>query len=177
MRCLFVFPGQGSQKVGMGADLFKNFKQAQLVFEEASDATALNLKKLCFEGPDEELKKTFHAQPALLTVSFAIVRILATESDIQPTLLAGHSLGEYSALTANGAFSLAQGVSLVKKRGEAMQKAVPFGVGSMAAVLGLESSTINECCQKINREDHVVSVANFNTPLQTVISGHKQAVE
>ena len=177
MRYLFVFPGQGSQKVGMGADLFKNFKQARVVFEEASDATALNLKKLCFEGPLEELTKTFHAQPALLTVSVAILRILEAESDLKPTLVAGHSLGEYSALVANGALTLSLAVSLVKKRGGAMQKAVPLGVGSMAAVLGLEPERIEECCEKVNRKDHVVSIANFNAPLQTVISGHKQAVE
>ncbi|MBI2608388.1 MAG: ACP S-malonyltransferase [Deltaproteobacteria bacterium] len=174
---LFVFPGQGSQSVGMGRDLYNNFKLAQTTFEEASDTLSLNFKKLCFEESQEELKKTANTQPALLTVSISFLRVLNSESHLKPKIVAGHSLGEYSALVCNGALSFHDALRLVRKRGEAMQEAVPEGVGGMVAVLGLSASEIQKMCEETSRKNYIVSAANFNEPSQTVLSGHKEAVE
>ena len=177
MKNLFIFPGQGSQRVGMGKDLVENFKIAAHTFEEASDVLDLDMKKMCFEGPEVELQKTFNAQPALLTVSIAVLRVLEKESSLRPDIVAGHSLGEYSALVAAAAFSFSEALRLVRARGEYMQEATPLGVGAMAAILGLDAKKVEDYCSKISRKKHIVACANFNAPTQIVISGHKDAVE
>lgn len=176
MKNLFIFPGQGSQKVGMGKDLVENFKTVRETFEEAADALNFDMKKICFEGPEFELQKTFNAQPALLTVSIAILRVLEKESDLKPSIVAGHSLGEYSALVAGGAFSFSEALRLVRARGQYMQEATPLGVGAMAAILGLDAQSVEEHCSQISRKNHIVACANFNAPTQIVISGHEAAV-
>ena len=173
----FVFPGQGSQYVGMGSDFYNEFPESKLVFDQASDKLSIDMPKLCFENSLEELSLTFNAQPAILTVSIAILRVLEKETGINPDFVAGHSLGEYSALVAAGAISLEDAVFTVRKRGEFMQEAVPVGVGSMAAVIGLNREMIEEVCNDISSKDNIVSPANFNSSQQTVISGHKDAVE
>ncbi len=132
----FIFPGQGSQHAGMGKDLADNFKTARATFEEADDALGFSLSKLCFEGPEEELKLTANTQPAILAASVAALRVLREESPLTPSFLAGHSLGEYSALVASGALDFADALRTVRARGSYMQDAVPIGVGAMAAILG-----------------------------------------
>lgn len=170
----FVFPGQGSQKLGMGADLVHNFKLAKQTFEEASDAVGINLLHLCTQGPVEELNRTEMTQPALLTVSMAAYRVLVSETEIRPAYVAGHSLGEFTAITAADGFILTDAVSLVQKRGRYMQEAVPDGEGAMAAILGMELEEIQEVCDEVGG---VVVPANLNCPGQIVISGEKAAVE
>lgn len=177
----FVFPGQGSQFVGMGKDLADAFPIAKAVFQEVDDALSQNLSKIMFEGPDTELNMTENTQPALMAVSVAVARIL---QDAKPDLLtpahctfvAGHSLGEYSALTAAGSFSLSEAAKLLKIRGQAMQKAVPVGVGAMAAILGLDLPDVSVLVQEASGAE-IVSAANDNSYGQVVISGHKAAVE
>jgi [acyl-carrier-protein] S-malonyltransferase len=171
----FIFPGQGSQQVGMGKELAANFKVARETFEEADEALGFSISSLCFEGPEEDLKLTQNTQPAILTVSVACLRVLSEETGIQPALLAGHSLGEYSSLTAAGAISFADAVRTVRLRGTYMQEAVPPGEGAMAAILGLEASEVDDICKKA-AQGEVVSPANFNSPWQIVISGHARAV-
>jgi [acyl-carrier-protein] S-malonyltransferase len=171
----FIFPGQGSQYVGMGKEFYDNFKVAREVFEEANDTLRLSLTSLCFEDPEEELSLTENTQPAILTVSIAALKVLQEEKGIQPQFAAGHSLGEYSALVASGAFAFAEAVKTVRLRGKFMQEAVPLGEGAMAAILGMERAEVETLCQEAAGEE-VLSPANFNCPGQVVISGHSKAV-
>lgn len=171
----FIFPGQGSQFAGMGKDLADNFVSAREVFAEADEALGFSLSSLCFTGPDEELKLTTNTQPAILTVSVAALRVVRAETGLKPAFLAGHSLGEYSALVAAGAMSFADAVRTVRARGAFMQQAVPVGVGAMAAILGVEDGVLQEICAEA-AQGEVVSPANFNSPGQIVIAGHAGAV-
>ncbi|MBY0339227.1 MAG: ACP S-malonyltransferase [Acetobacteraceae bacterium] len=185
MSLAFVFPGQGSQAPGMGRDLAEAFPAAREVFEEVDEALKQRLSRLMFEGPAEELTLTANAQPALMAVSVAVVRVLAKEGGFdlsrQVSLVAGHSLGEYSALTAAGAFDLPTAARLLRLRGETMQKAVPAGEGAMAALLGAEAAQAQAICEQAaaNPEGarEVVEVANDNGGGQVVVSGKKAAVE
>jgi [acyl-carrier-protein] S-malonyltransferase len=176
-KLAFLFPGQGSQSVGMGRDLSEKFSIARQIFEEADDALGFPLSKLCFEGPEEQLKLTEFTQPAIFTVSIAVQRVLA-EKGITPSYVAGHSLGEYSANVAAGVLSFADAVRTVRSRGQFMQEAVPPGLGAMAAILGLSSEEAARACSDVaSSMNAVVSAANFNSPEQTVISGDAGAVE
>jgi [acyl-carrier-protein] S-malonyltransferase len=172
----FLFPGQGSQYVGMGKELKQNFKVAADVFAEADEALHEGLSTLCFEGPEDDLKLTRNTQPAILTVSIAALRVLQQETGLVPALTAGHSLGEYSALVASGALQFADAVAIVRKRGTFMQEAVPVGVGGMAAVLGMETAELEQICKE-SAEGQSVAPANYNCPGQIVISGHMEAVK
>ena len=174
MKVAFIFPGQGSQYPGMGRDLAQNFASAREVFEEADSALGFAISQLCFDGPAEELQLTANTQPAILTVSVAAARVLR-EKGISADYVAGHSLGEYSALVAAGALSLSDAVRLVRKRGQYMQEAVPVGQGAMAAILGMDSAALNEVCREAAQGD-VVSPANLNSPGQVVIAGSAAAV-
>ena len=176
MKKAFIFPGQGAQKTGMVKDLYEAYPVVRHLFEEADDALDFSLTKLCFEGPDEELMKTYNTQPAILTASTACCRILAQEG-ITPDIAAGHSLGEYSALVAAGALTFADAVRTVRLRGQFMQDAVPLGEGGMAAILGLDEDKIQEICGQICSDGGVVQAVNFNCPGQTVIAGSTRAVE
>jgi [acyl-carrier-protein] S-malonyltransferase len=180
MKRAFVFPGQGSQAPGMGKALAEAFPTARLLFEEVDDALSQHLSRLMFEGPESDLTLTENAQPALLAVSLAVVRVLEAEAgfDIagQVAYVAGHSLGEYSALAAARAISVPDAARLVKRRGQAMQKAVPVGEGAMAALLGLELDAAREVAAEA-AAGGVCAVANDNSPGQVVVSGHASAVE
>ncbi|WP_441002537.1 ACP S-malonyltransferase [Pseudocolwellia agarivorans] len=171
----FVFPGQGSQAVSMLAD-FSEESVVQETFKEASDALGYDVWQLVSEGPAEKLNQTNFTQPALLTASVALWRLLAAKIEIKPSTLAGHSLGEYSALVCADIISLSDAVKLVQKRGELMQTSVPEGVGAMAAVIGLADDAIIAACEQA-QENEVVSAVNFNSPGQVVIAGNKAAVE
>ena len=174
-KTAFIFPGQGSQYAGMGKELAANFKVAAETFAEADDALDFALSRLCFEGPDEELKLTTNTQPAILTTSIAAYRVWQAEGGKAAEFCAGHSLGEYSALVAAGALQFADAVRTVRSRGAFMQAAVPVGVGAMAAILGVEAGVLQEICDEA-AQDEVVSPANFNSPGQIVIAGHSEAV-
>jgi [acyl-carrier-protein] S-malonyltransferase len=171
----FLFPGQGSQAVGMGRELSEKHAIAKQTFEEADQALGMKLSQLCFEGPEEQLRLTEFAQPAILTVSVATWRVL-TEQGIKPGFVAGHSLGEYSAHVAAGTLSFVDAVRAVRKRGKYMQEAVPVGVGAMAAVLGMEGDKVRQVCADA-AQGEVCDPANMNSPEQLVISGHKAAIE
>jgi len=171
----FIFPGQGSQSVGMGKDLYEKFEESRAVFNEASDAVGFDIAKLCFEGPEEELNKTENTQPAILTTSLAALAVLGA-MHVEPAAVAGHSLGELTAVAAAGGLTVAQAASLAKRRGRYMQEAVPEGKGLMAAVLGLEADKIMEACREASALG-IVSPANYNSPGQVVIAGEKAAVE
>lgn len=171
----FVFPGQGSQFPGMGKDLADNFACAREVFQEADDALGFNLSRLCFEGPEDQLKLTANTQPAILATSVAALRVVLAETGLRPALVAGHSLGEYSALVAASAISFADAVRTVRARGTFMQEAVPVGVGAMAAILAVEPDVLAAICEEA-AQGEVVSPANFNSPGQIVIAGHAGAV-
>ena len=174
-KLAFLFPGQASQYPGMGRDLAEKFPESKAVFNEADAALGFSLSKLCFEGSEEALKLTENTQPAILTVSTAAYRALEKQG-ITPDFVAGHSLGEYSALVAAGALEFSAAVKLVRGRGRYMQEAVPSGEGAMAAVLGLSPADVAEICKKA-AENEVVSPANMNSPEQTVISGSATAVK
>jgi [acyl-carrier-protein] S-malonyltransferase len=174
-KLAFLFPGQASQYPGMGSDLAANFPESRAVFDEADSALGFPISKLCFEGPEETLKLTENTQPAILTVSVAAYRALEKRG-VTPELVAGHSLGEYSALVAAGALAFADAVRLARRRGQYMQQAVPAGDGAMAAILGLSPADVAEICKKA-ADGEVVSAANLNSPEQIVISGHAAAVK
>ncbi|MBR6268308.1 MAG: ACP S-malonyltransferase, partial [Selenomonadaceae bacterium] len=175
-KLAFVFPGQGAQTVGMGKDFCDNYEVAKRLFKEADEALGYSIQKMCFEGPAEELKLTANTQPAILTMSVIANEILK-EHGIQPDIAGGHSLGEYSALTAAGVIKFQDAVMLVHKRGQFMQEAVPVGEGSMAAIIGLSDEVIVEACEKASNETEPVQAVNFNCPGQTVIAGAAKAVE
>lgn len=175
MKTAFLFPGQGSQFAGMGKTLAENFEVARQSFEEADEALGFSLSKLCFEGPEEDLKLTENTQPALVAVSVAAWRVLRTEAG-EPDYVAGHSLGEYSALVAAGSLGFADALRTVRKRGQYMQEAVPAGVGAMAALLKLPSGKLDGILAEA-AQGEVVTVANLNSPDQVVIAGNRGAVE
>lgn len=178
-KLAFLFPGQASQYPGMGKDLAEKFPAARAVFDEADRALGFSISRVCFEGSEEELKQTANTQPAILTVSVAAFRVLGGKDGgqgIVPDYVAGHSLGEYSALVAAGALSFADAVRLVRKRGTFMQEAVPAGEGAMAAIMGLSPAQVTEICRRASN-GQVVSPANLNSSEQTVISGHAEAVK
>ncbi|MBC7659654.1 MAG: ACP S-malonyltransferase [Chitinophagaceae bacterium] len=177
MQTLAMFPGQGSQYVGMGQKLLKAFPKANAIFEEAEDASGVAIRRLCLEGPEDELKLTANTQPCLLTVSVAYWHILRDELGLNITHFAGHSLGEYSALVAAGKLDLARAAFLVKQRGEAMQRAVPPGLGSMAAIMKMSTEQLEALCLKHSEGVLSVELANYNSEGQLVIAGHKEAVK
>jgi len=176
LRMAIVFPGQGSQAPGMGKDLAETFAVARQVFEEADDALGFAISRLCFDGPAEDLQLTENTQPAILTVSVAAFRAMLAAGIEAPAFVAGHSLGEYSALVAAGALSLSDAVRTVRARGRYMQEAVPVGTGAMAAVIGGELEAIERICAEA-RGDQVCSIANLNSPGQVVIAGNTEAVD
>jgi len=172
----FVFPGQGSQTVGMLAELAAAYPLVEATFREASDALGYDLWQLVSAGPAEELNKTWQTQPALLAASVAIYRVWQQQGGAQPTLMAGHSLGEYSALVCAGVLDFADAIKLVELRGKLMQEAVPEGTGAMQAIIGLDDASIRKACEE-SAQGQVVSPVNFNSPGQVVIAGNKEAVE
>lgn len=175
-KLAYIFPGQGSQAVGMGKDLADNFPVAREIFEEANDALGFSLSELCWNGTTEDLALTENTQPAILTTSVAAFRVMESEGLPKPDFVAGHSLGEYSALVAASALSFSDAVKTVRKRGKYMQEAVPVGVGAMAAILGLDLEAIEEGCAEA-AQGQVCSPANINSPSQIVIAGNAEAID
>ncbi|NTW05444.1 MAG: ACP S-malonyltransferase [Peptococcaceae bacterium] len=170
MKTGFVFPGQGSQKIGMGYDIYQNHAESREIFDIASDALGMDMAGLCFKGPEEELRKTVNAQPAILTASIALYKAMLKEG-MESQVMAGHSLGEYSALVAAGAIDFVDAVKIVMLRGKYMQEAVPLGEGGMLAVLGLDISVIDEVCLELSQKKGNVEAVNLNSPGQVVIAG------
>ena len=181
MTNAFIFPGQGSQKVGMGKDLYDNFPVAKEVFQEVDDALSINLSRIIFEGEEEELKLTINTQPALMAVSFAIVRVI--EGFIGKNIsevgkfTAGHSLGEYSALVCARSIKLNDAAKILRLRGEFMQNAVPLNIGAMAALIGVDPNIVDEIRSKYVKKDEIIDIGNDNAPGQFVISGHNSIVD
>lgn len=177
-KLAFVFPGQGSQEIGMGKDLIKNYKEVNELFNEANLALkdeGFDLKKLCLEGPEEELTKTINAQPIILTMSIILYKLLQT-NNINPDIVAGHSLGEYSALVAASSIQFKEAIRLVRKRGQYMQTATPLGTGSMAAIISLKKDKIEELIKKASKFG-TIEIANYNSPYQIVVSGKSKAIK
>lgn len=174
-KLAFIFPGQASQYPGMGKDLAEKYPQAKAALDEADASAGFALSQMCFSGSEEELKQTANTQPCILAVSVAAFRVLS-EQGLKPDYVAGHSLGEYSALVASGALQFKDAVQLVRQRGKFMQEAVPAGEGAMAAILGMSHATVSDICKRA-ANGHVCSAANLNSPEQTVISGHAEAVK
>jgi [acyl-carrier-protein] S-malonyltransferase len=176
-KIVFTFPGQGSQTVGMLKELYDNYDCVKDVFKRADEALGFSIKQMCFEGPEDQLRLTYNTQPAILTASVAVAEVLK-EKGITPDIVAGHSLGEYSALVIASVLSLEDAVCIVRKRGQYMQEAVPVGEGSMAAILGLDSDIIVEVCKSIeNSNEGIVQAVNFNCPGQVVIAGSVAGVD
>jgi [acyl-carrier-protein] S-malonyltransferase len=175
-RIGLIFPGQGSQYVGMGKDLYERYTPARRIFEEANEALGFDIAKVCFQGPEETLKLTANTQPAILTTAVAVWRALQAEQELAPAAAAGHSLGEYAALVAAGGLRFQDAVRLVHLRGKFMQEAVPVGTGAMAALLGMTGPEVEALCREA-AQGEVLSPANFNSPGQIVIAGHRGAVE
>ncbi len=173
MKIAFIFPGQGSQAVGMGADLCRGFSEARQSYEEASAVLGFDVAKLSFEGPKEELDSTVNTQPCLLAAEYAAYRVLMREG-VKPDLLAGHSLGEYTAVVASGALSFSSALRITRMRAKLMQEAVPEGMGLMAAILGLSAEAVDEICAGL--KSGYAGAANYNCPGQIVISGEAAAV-
>ena len=175
----FVFPGQGSQEVGMGQALIEAYPAAREIFEQADDILGFSLSRLCFEGPDEELNDTFNTQPAIFVTSIAALESLRAEGyDVTPEYMAGHSLGEYTAYVAAGVMSFANGLRLVRERGRLMKKAGEINPGSMAAIIKLDDDTVAKICDDVTADGNgILTLANYNSPGQVVISGHTAAVE
>lgn len=171
----FLFPGQGSQYVGMGKELCGHYSVAAQAFEEAEQTLGFSLRQLCFYGPEADLQLTENTQPAILALSVAALRVLQSESGVKPAYVAGHSLGEYSALVCVGALSFSDALRVVRERGRLMQAAVPFGKGAMAVIIGLDMAAVTSICQKAE-EGEVVAPANYNGGGQVVIAGSKAAV-
>lgn len=176
-KIAILFPGQGSQFVGMGKKLCDNYSIARQIFEEANEAVGFDIKKLCFEGDISKLTETENTQPAILTASYAAFRVFMQELGVEPVYCAGHSLGEFSALTCTGAINFSDAVSIVKNRGKFMQEAVPIGVGAMSAVSGVSKGIIEEECKAFSNMTNVVVISNYNSPDQIIISGHEEAVQ
>ncbi len=173
-----MFPGQGSQYVGMGKDLLDQYGEiSSPVFEEASNAIDVDIKKLCLEGPESDLVMTENTQPCILTVSIAYWRVLCSRFEVKPEVFAGHSLGEYSAAVACGKLDFNAAVKLVKTRGRAMQEAVPAGVGAMAAVMNFSADKLEKLCEQLSSEDEKVEIANYNNSKQIVVAGHSSKVD
>lgn len=175
-KIAYIFPGQGSQSVGMGKDLFDSFPVARAVFEQADEALGFSLSGMCFSGNEADLQLTANTQPAILTTSVAAFRAMENEGFPAPAYVAGHSLGEYSALVAAGVLDFSDAVRTVRARGTYMQEAVPVGVGSMAAILGLDAETVEEKCKEA-ADGQVCGPANINSPSQVVIAGNTEAVD
>ena len=175
-KLAYIFPGQGSQAIGMGKDLFDNYAVSREVFEEANDALGFSLSEMCFGGTAEDLALTANTQPAILTVSIAAFRAMESENYPPPDYVAGHSLGEYSALVAAGAMNFSDAVKTVRRRGIFMQEAVSVGTGAMAAIIGLPLETVEIACQEA-REGEICSPANINSPVQIVIAGNVEAID
>ena len=177
IKTLAMFPGQGSQYVGMAKILLDEFPYTKQLFEEAEDAAKAPIKKLCLEGPEDQLKLTANTQPCIVTTSVATWHVMTQEKGFKADLFAGHSLGEYSALVAAGRIKFAHAVSLVRARGLAMQKAVPEGQGAMTAVLSMEAARLEEYCKKASKPGETVEVVNYNSPQQLVVAGSAAAVK
>ena len=177
-KVAFVFPGQGAQEVGMGRDLIKNYKEANELFNAANIALkdeGFDLKKICLEGPEEELSKTINAQPAILTMSIILYKLLR-KNNINPDMVAGHSLGEYSALVAASSIEFKEAIRLVRKRGQYVQTATPLGTGFMAAIISLKKDKIGELIKKVSKFG-TIEIANYNSPYQIVVSGKSEVIE